>query len=568
MSITNDIPQIITFDLEQKDVNLLKEKGFNIKNYTITENYKFNTSNYSIQIDSKFKRIADLHEYEIAVFDLNYKDIFTHIDRGNIIENSGEYYSLLFEYPANECDLKPFNLRTLNCDNFKKDVIKIFFCGHDYQVNYILYHNKNGRTNEEDLKCSIYDSTKLYTNNKKGNRIKIINQSDLFSEVLNRYKDSFRYNVILEHKHEYVNNGYVDAYEYYDLLTNEQDEVISTIVYDGDSYELYLPDTNKKAEILLDLFNSVFPRLKPHSFPLATSFIWKNDKRYWLPGRTKIEREKTEEINRHNQKMKELDYSLEKNNQEYEYLVDMLTKSGDDLVEAVALLLKNFGFNNVKTEKEFLKPGETKQEDIRIDENNRQIIIECKGIGGTSTDNDCRQIGKIKIRRERERNSKDVYALYIVNHQMFMDPVQRNNPPFQDLQITDAKEEERSLITTYNLFKQNQAITLGYASKEQTRESLLEYGLVKFQLDKLTYVGKAQEIYKDNQIVILTLANTLVKKSDPIVLEKDGDYTETEIKSLQVKDENVDEVENGEVGIMLNLKIKKGTNIYIKKTTN
>ena len=88
MSITNDIPQIITFDLEQKDVNLLKEKGFNIKNYTITENYKFNTSNYSIQIDSKFKRIADLHEYEIAVFDLNYKDIFTHIDRGNIIENS------------------------------------------------------------------------------------------------------------------------------------------------------------------------------------------------------------------------------------------------------------------------------------------------------------------------------------------------------------------------------------------------------------------------------------------------------------------------------------------------
>lgn len=133
------------------------------------------------------------------------------------------------------------------------------------------------------------------------------------------------------------------------------------------------------------------------------------------------------------------------------------------------------------------------------------------------------------------------------------------------------KYENNEYVDAYkynDLFRQNQAIMLGYASKEQTRESLLQYGLVKFQLDKLTYVGKAQEIYKDNQVVISTLANTLVKKSDLIVLEKDGDYTETEIKSMQVKDENVDEVENGEVGIMLNLKIKKGTNIYIKKTTN
>ena len=39
---------------------------------------------------------------------------------------------------------------------------------------------------------------------------------------------------------------------------------------------------------------------------------------------------------------------------------------------------------------------------------------------------------------------------------------------------------------------------LGYASKEQTIESLLQYGLVKFQLDKLRYIGKAEKIYKDN----------------------------------------------------------------------
>ena len=63
----------------------------------------------------------------------------------------------------------------------------------------------------------------------------------------------------------------------------------------------------------------------------------------------------------------------------------------------------------------------------------------------------------------------------------------------------------------------------------------------------------------------MTIENTLVKKTDLIVLEKDDDYIETEIKSMQVKDENVDEVENGEVGIMLNLKIKKRNERIYKK---
>lgn len=67
-----------------------------------------------------------MHEYEIAVFDLNYKNIFTRIDMGDFIENSGAYYSLLFAYPANKCKLKPFNLHILNFDNFKKMLLKFF----------------------------------------------------------------------------------------------------------------------------------------------------------------------------------------------------------------------------------------------------------------------------------------------------------------------------------------------------------------------------------------------------------------------------------------------------------
>lgn len=81
-----------------------------------------------------------------------------------------------------------------------------FFCGHDYQLNYNILHNKNGKTDKADLRCSIYDSTKIFARNKEWNRIKIINQTDIFSEILNRYKNSFRYNMVLTHKQKYENN--------------------------------------------------------------------------------------------------------------------------------------------------------------------------------------------------------------------------------------------------------------------------------------------------------------------------------------------------------------------------
>ena len=70
-------------------------------------------------------------------------------------------------------------------------------------------------------------------------------------------------------------------------------------------------------------------------------------------------------------------------------------------------------------------------------------------IGGTSKDEECSQIFKIKSRRMKELKRFDVFGLYIVNHQKHLPPLNRENPPFTENQIQDAINDERGLLTTW-----------------------------------------------------------------------------------------------------------------------
>ena len=67
------------------------------------------------------------------------------------------------------------------------------------------------------------------------------------------------------------------------------------------------------------------------------------------------------------------------------------------------------------------------------------MTIEVKGISGTSTDKDCSQIDKVVKRKMKKYDRTDVNGLYIVNHQRYLPPLSRDNPPFKDIQIKDAE---------------------------------------------------------------------------------------------------------------------------------
>ncbi|MEG4420306.1 hypothetical protein QUA70_17205 [Microcoleus sp. LAD1_D5] len=194
------------------------------------------------------------------------------------------------------------------------------------------------------------------------------------------------------------------------------------------------------------------------------------------------------------------------------------------------------------------------------------LVIEIKGIGGTSKDSECWQISKIKNRRAKERNSLDVFGLYIVNHQRYLPPIERKNPPFSEQQIADAQSDERGLLTTYEIFKLYSYIEKGFITKEDARNSLLKYGLVEFKPSSSSRLGYPLEVHRKGEVVILNISNITVNKSASIIVCNDEGWLRAEILEIQLNNQTIESVSEGEIGVRLSSRVLKTSELWLENT--
>lgn len=101
-------------------------------------------------------------------------------------------------------------------------------------------------------------------------------------------------------------------------------------------------------------------------------------------------------------------------------------------------------------------------------------------------------------------------------------------------------------------------------TKDETRDSLGERGLILLILKNLISVGIYDEYFKKPKADILMLNNVGIKVGDEIYLEKGKRWIRTQIASIQLNDENVDCADNGEVEIVTDVELEKGFAIFIK----
>ena len=141
-------------------------------------------------------------------------------------------------------------------------------------------------------------------------------------------------------------------------------------------------------------------------------------------------KEQEELTAKYNENLNALNERIEMNKNKYSFLHKLLTATGDELVEACLKYFKWLGFENViDKDKELDK--ELNEEDIQIEAgDNGLLLVEIKGIYGTSTDAQCSQIFKNVFRRREEQRRFDVFGLYIVNNERGVAPLSRTSPPF------------------------------------------------------------------------------------------------------------------------------------------
>lgn len=565
-------PMIFLFDFEEEVERQLKELRLNYFTGSFGATVKVENKRHEEKLlKLNYDYPSNLHEFDIVMLDLtsNKAEDFDpgQHQLGNTTGNKA--HALLSTYPEQIFDPRPLSIclvsRDLN-ELFEKKSIMIVFCGAqnkaEYQFVEITGRGASIASRESYSNFSFYN---LFPGckDRHGRKATLPQKESKLSPLFLKHLERISYYTVFYHPIVWKDGKNQKSDDFVPLLFNEREEIISYAHFVEASIVLVFPDIEDKPSFISDLFKTYLPDIIPEIFPFHGEFKWLDSGDYPLPGEVELLQKKVEIEEQYNRDITANEEALVAVKEKYKFLSDLISETGDALVSAIETYLKWLGFDSVvnldDTNPELL------EEDIQVDCGDKFLVVEIKGIGGTSTDKDCAQISKIKYRRAEERGKFDVYGLFIVNHQRYMPPKSRSNPPFTSTQINDANLDKRGLLTTYELYKAYFLIEEGILKKTEVRDALFKTGLICLEPEGLTSIGVAKELYKNGRVAILNLNSINISVGDTLFIKKQGEYFHAVIESLQVEGKDVQSCSDGEVGVKFNKSLKKNSEILVRK---
>ena len=569
--------RVLSIDMGQEVVDFLRKE--NLETYDGTfgplvdaRNVDYCWDRLPIYLEQNLP--DNLHEYSVVIEDLGFerKTIpydLEQIDKQKAIaDTDSSFKSLCLAKPRNVFDPVPFCCFLLksNFETKKGELIKIIFQAPKYEVQYsgIRMSNNIHSIGVFSNYQNILDFTQKSLS---GDRVKLVNEYRLSEILFSGLENQLSYSQTFFHP-SIPKNGIYDTEpnpHFIPLLLNEQGDIISYVYFEKKTCTFVLPQIANKVVLLERLFTNYLYRNFSELFPLQTKNTWLAKKEYELPEIVQLCEEKEEARQIYENTIEQKDKSIAEIRKKYNFLYAMLTETGDSLVNNVKQYLEWLGFDNVQSMDEEVKEGEDFQEDLQIHlANNELLIIEVKGLHGTSKDNECSQISKIELRRIHERKYSNVHSLYIVNNERGKEPLKRQMPPFTETQIKDAEFAHRAMAYTYQLFNLYFEIETGIISKEEARNALFQNGLVDFR-SNFKSIGKPYDYFKNNKVACIELHDTILSVGDKVYFEDDRKRLNVvEIVNIQVDCQNKQTVKDGKVGIEFNMKIPKGAVLLYK----
>ncbi|WP_177167686.1 hypothetical protein [Nitrosomonas marina] len=564
-------PMVFLFDFEEDVVGKLKDLRINCYEGSFGATVKVNNKKHEeklLKLNHDYP--ANLHEFDVVMLDLTNNQSENYDPSKHQLSNTSgnTAHALLSTYPEQIFDPRPLSIDIVSRDLIelsKKKSVIIAFCGSEniseYQFVEITRHGPSITSRKELSNFLFYQDFPGHIS-RNGRKVKLPTNESKLSPLFLKHLDNINFKTVFYHPTEWRDKKNQPIEDFVPLLLNERDEIVSYAHIVDKSTVFVFPDITDKPNFVSELFKTYLPEVVPEIFPFHGEFKWLNDGDYPLPGENKLLLERAELEDKFNKNIAEIEEKLASLKVKYKFLSDLITETGDTLVSAVETYLNWLGFESVvnldDTNPDIL------EEDIQVDCKDRFLVVEIKGIGGTSTDKDCSQISKIKYRRAEQRGKFDVFGLYIVNHQRYMPPKSRATTPFTENQIKDAGHDKRGLLTTYDLYKAYFLIEEGIMQKADVRESLFKAGLIVLEPENIESIGVPHELFMDGQVAIVNLNGTTLSVGDTLIVKKQGVYSKATIESLQVNDNGVDTFNGGEVGIKLDRKLKKNSELFVR----
>lgn len=576
--MSNFKTRVLCVDMEQDIIEFLKSESLEVYNGSLgpiidARNFESNWDILPLKLDLNIP--DNLHEYSVIIEDLSaHRETITYDYTKNNVK--GKFYDaednfrcLCLKRPQNIFDPVPFGTAFIdNSLKHKEDfLIKILFQAKRYEVRYYQM-NSNYYREKFFGRFSNYQYVNNFTLNAKCGDCVIVANNKLAKTLFADLIDQISYVQTFFHSYHYDTDGItrINNKNFLPLLTNGQGEIISYAYYEENkSFTIMFPILQNKRLLLERLFKDYLYLKFSELFPMQKENSWLTNREYELPEIIKLNRDKEEALRIYEETIVQKDKEIKVIREKYDFLFDMLIETGDSLVNNVKQYLEWLGFDNVQSMDEEVKEGEDFQEDLQIHlANNELLIIEVKGLYGTSKDNECSQISKIELRRIHERKYSNVHSLYIVNNERGKEPLKRQMPPFTDSQIKDAEFAHRAMTYTYQLFNLYFEIEKGIISKEEARKAFFQNGLIDFHTN-FKSLGTPYDYFKNNKVACIELHDTILSVGDKVYFEDDRKRLNVvEIINIQVDRQNKQTVKGGKVGIEFNMKIPKGAVLLYK----
>ena len=351
---------------------------------------------------------------------------------------------------------------------------------------------------------------------------------------------------------------------YISLLKNEDDECISYVYCtDEGSVQFVFPQLVDKASFIKDLFeNFIFVQLSDF-FPDVEAKRWIHQPVYDLPEEKKIKDKISEKKKQFEIEISELEKQAEEISKKEEFYKQLLTETGTQLVQAVKKYLEWLGFTEVVDKDDAIGDGDIKEEDLFFKYKDQLVLLEIKGINGTSTDAECSQVDKIVSRRMKQLKTTEVHGVYIVNNQKNIEPLSRQVPPFNENQISDAENQDRTLIYTPQLFSLYSDIDNGYITKESARSCFLQKGLANFHVERIP-LGVPYDYFQKDMVICIELNGIQVAVGNILYYRDElNKLVACKVESIQRDKEPLESAASGRVGIKVDHKVPRKKELFL-----
>ena len=569
-----NVTKICCLNIEQ-DICEELSKEFDVYNGSLGTNVNVAQNNQDYLrtfLLPNFNFPPNIQEYEIFISDLaNIKTIEYHEKEHQREKIVGCHdYCFFSQPPQTLYNPIPFSCNELGllirAKCVQRPIINILFQHNKTVIEYTMIDKANPYSKRNRLPCCNYSYTKDYTDKVLYGKEVQICGNKIAKILFDGFTDEIEYHQTFKYPTKWDDSAGKSIFDqnFLPLLKNNNGQIVSYMWISESEIAFMLPQLKSKKELLDRLFKEVLFQNYSEYFPEIETKSWKCNCQYYLPEQQRLEEAKREATKKYQEEIERIDKELEAAANKYTFLHDILIETGDKLVKSIITYLKWLGFENA-IEKDKTSTEGLFEEDIQIDLGEKGLlIIEVKGINGTSKDYECAQISKIRHRRCRERNRFDVFALYIVNNERNVEPLKRTIPPFNDNQIQDAINDDRGLIYTWQLFNLYFNIINGFISKEEVRNRILNIGLVDLT-PNLKGLGKPYNYYHNNKVICVEINNYQIKVGDILAYEIDGKYQSIRIVEIQKDKTPVKEVSNGRVGINVDKSVPEIKMLYFVK---